>query len=107
MGTEAIWVPNNGKQPALNRGLCVAIRGEMVCGRAIFAADSCAANACNACEDTGACMAAAWDLSCGDLAATAQKCVDELPDEVLSTCALLGPDNPDLVKTMIALVCGQ
>jgi hypothetical protein len=108
-GSEAIWIPNNGKQPWLNRGLCVAIRGAVPCGRAIFAADSCAANACSACEDTGECAGAASDLSCADLAAAAQECVSELPVAVLSDCAL-GADKPDssaLVKTMVALVCGQ
>jgi hypothetical protein len=109
-GAEPLWRPKNSDWAWTNDGLCVAIRGHFDCGRAIFAADSCATSACAACaEPIEACVTAAYGLSCADLQAAKDACVSKLPVEV-SEC--LSPSEGSitfdaLAKQRITQACGS
>ena len=108
-GAEPLWSPEQGASTWTNDGLCVAIHGHTDCGRKIFAADSCAAKACAACDgQTAACGKAAYALSCAELTSAKDACVAKLPVEVRSDCVIPidGVDFATVAQRMIAQVCG-
>jgi hypothetical protein len=109
-GAEPVWTPKNGQRAWVNHGLCVALHGDVDCGRAIFAADSCATSACDTCEGAGACLSAAFDISCVDVASAKESCVKNLTVDVRADCALEADGNSDfeaLARQMIGLACGN
>ena len=110
-GAEPLWTKNqNAKHVWTNDGLCVALRGHADCGRAIFAADSCAAGACDACaNDAGSCATAAYDFSCATFKASKDACIPELPAEVRVDCVVPTDSTADFVEVVrprIAQTCG-
>ena len=109
-GAEPLWSPKDGDRVWTNDGLCVAIRGDIDCGRKIFAADSCAVNACVSCADgIGACVSVAYSLSCAELTAAKDDCVTKLGPEVRAECVIPADTSEDFsvsAKRLIARACG-
>jgi len=109
-GGEPLWSPTNSDRLWTNDGLCVAIRGDTDCGRKIFAADSCAVNACASCVDEiGSCVSAAYGVSCAELTAAKEACVSKLPPDVHDECVIPADGSEDFsvsAKRLIGLACG-
>jgi hypothetical protein len=109
-GGEPLWTPKNSDRVWTNDGLCVATRGDGDCGRAIFAADSCAVSACLSCsERMGSCVMSAYSVSCAELTALKDACVSKLPSDVQAECVIPADGSEDWMvgaKRLIARSCG-
>jgi hypothetical protein len=111
-GAQPLWLAQeNGNALWTNDGLCVALRGDVDCGGAVFEAEACAERACLACDDQSniaACVNGAYDVSCRNQKAKMDSCVAKLSPETRAMC-VTDPtgDFVAVAKPMIALACGS